>query len=103
MEKITGRKYNETMGKLHFYTMFVGVNITFFPMHFLGLAGIEISNNVEYPHMEDMSYLSLIASCQPYGPHILPKYLSDPVRIYKPKLDRNLIGVENKNRTIIYQ
>lgn len=72
-------------------------------MHFLGLAGIEISNNVEYPHMEDMSYLSLIANCQLYGPHILPKYLSDPVRIYKPKLDRNLIGVENKNRTIIYQ
>ena len=40
MEKITGRKYNETLGKIHFYTMFVGVNVTFFPMHFLGLSGM---------------------------------------------------------------
>ena len=29
--------------------------------------------------------------------------LNIPVRIYKPNLDRNLIGIENKNRTIIYQ
>ena len=29
--------------------------------------------------------------------------LKKPVRIYKPNLDRNLIGIENKNRTIIYQ
>lgn len=39
-EKITGRTYNEVYGKIHFWLMFVGVNLTFFPMHFLGLAGI---------------------------------------------------------------
>lgn len=47
-------------------------------------------------------FLSLIA-IKPYGPHILPEYLTQPVRIYKPNLDRNLIGVENRNRTVIYQ
>jgi cytochrome c oxidase subunit 1 len=36
---MTGFKYPETLGKIHFYTMFAGVNITFFPQHFLGLAG----------------------------------------------------------------
>jgi heme/copper-type cytochrome/quinol oxidase subunit 1 len=37
--KITGYEYNETYGQIHFWTLFVGVNLTFFPMHFLGLAG----------------------------------------------------------------
>jgi cytochrome c oxidase subunit 1 len=38
--KITGFAYNETLGKIHFWLFFFGVNITFFPMHFLGLAGM---------------------------------------------------------------
>ncbi|KAM9955273.1 hypothetical protein ACTFIW_000197 (mitochondrion) [Dictyostelium discoideum] len=32
-------RYNEQLGRIHFWTMFIGVNVTFFPMHFLGLAG----------------------------------------------------------------
>jgi cytochrome c oxidase subunit I len=38
--KITGRMYSEPRAQVHFVTMFVGVNRTFFPMHFLGLAGM---------------------------------------------------------------
>uniref|UniRef100_A0A873WYS7 Cytochrome c oxidase subunit 1 n=2 Tax=Cyanophora TaxID=2761 RepID=A0A873WYS7_9EUKA len=38
--KISGLRYPELLGKIHFYTTFIGVNITFFPMHFLGLAGM---------------------------------------------------------------
>ncbi len=39
-EKLWGIKYNENLALFQFITFFVGVNITFFPMHFMGLAGM---------------------------------------------------------------
>jgi cytochrome c oxidase subunit 1 len=38
--KITGRMYNETLGKWHFWLMYIGFNLTFMPMHWLGLQGM---------------------------------------------------------------
>ena len=38
--KVIGKTYNELLGNIHFWTLFVGVNLTFFPQHFLGLAGV---------------------------------------------------------------
>lgn len=40
IQKMTGRPYSELYGKIHFWLMFCGVNLTFFPIHFLGLAGM---------------------------------------------------------------
>jgi cytochrome c oxidase subunit I len=39
--KMSGRMYNEALGQVHFWMFFIGVNILFFPMHFLGLDGMQ--------------------------------------------------------------
>jgi len=40
LPKWTGNMYDENLGKLHFWLSFVGINVLFFPQHFLGLAGM---------------------------------------------------------------
>ncbi len=39
--KMSGKMYNEALGQVHFWMFFVGVNVLFFPMHFLGLDGMQ--------------------------------------------------------------
>jgi cytochrome c oxidase subunit I len=41
LPKWTGHMYNETLGKVHFWLTMIGMNLTFFPMHFVGLANMQ--------------------------------------------------------------
>jgi cytochrome c oxidase subunit I len=55
--------YSEAIGKLHFCLMFVGANMTFFPMHFLGLAGMP-RRIADYP--DAFASWNLVASIGSY-------------------------------------
>ncbi len=57
--KMTGRQYPEWAGKLHFWTFFIGTNITFFPQHFLGRQGMP-RRYIDYP--EAFAYWNYISS-----------------------------------------
>ena len=57
--KMSGRAYNETLGKLHFWVFFIGVNVLFMPQHFLGQDGMP-RRIPDYP--EQFAHYNLISS-----------------------------------------
>jgi len=69
-EKMWGVRYNEFLGSLHFWLTFIGVNVIFFPQHFLGLQGMP-RRQVDYPlafsfwnYVSSIGYIiTLVGTC----------------------------------------
>ena len=62
--KMSGREYNEVLGQVHFWLFFIGVNVLFFPMHFLGLQNMA-RRIPDYP--DALAYWNHIASAYGYS------------------------------------
>jgi len=103
---ITGFYYNEALGQLHFWLTFIGVNLTFFPMHFLGLNGmprrIPDYADIYYP-LNSLSSLGsfinlagLFVFC-----YILILSLSNNYLAHKSKLARLITTEQNYNQAAI--
>lgn len=58
--KITGRMFNETLGKLHFWLMFIGFNATFIPMFWLGLHGMNRRIAGYTPDLQDLNVVASV-------------------------------------------
>ena len=62
LPKWTGHMYSETIGKWHFWLSIIGINITFFPQHFLGLAGMPRRIPDYAVQFADFNFISSVGS-----------------------------------------
>jgi cytochrome c oxidase subunit 1 len=69
--KMSGRQYPEVWGKVHFWMMFIGSNLTFFPQHFLGRQGMP-RRYIDYPEaFATWNYVSSIGAFLSFASFLL--------------------------------
>ncbi|NOX84270.1 MAG: cytochrome c oxidase subunit I [Alphaproteobacteria bacterium] len=92
--KMTGLMYREWLGNLHFAFMFVGVNLVFFPQHFLGLQGMP-RRIIDYP--EAFAYWNKISTIgyeiTAVGVLVFAICMIDAFFVYRKKAPANPWGV----------
>jgi cytochrome c oxidase subunit 1 len=91
--KILGVMYSETLAQIHFWTLFIGVNVTFMPQHFLGLAGMP-RRIPDYPDaFEGWNYISSIGSIISVVATAVFIYVIYDMLVSQPKAVSNPWGV----------
>lgn len=89
IEKIIGLSYEEWLGNLHFFVFFIGVNLTFMPLHFLGFAGMP-RRIADYPEFyKGWNFLSTIGSYVSLIATIIFIYTVYILVVYGPKGKKN--------------
>ena len=90
--KIFGKMYNETLGQIHFWTLFIGVNTTFMPQHFLGLRGMP-RRIADYPDaFRGWNYISSIGSIISVVATMIFLYIIYDMLVRQPKAVSNPWG-----------
>src|ERR671927_52224 len=90
--KMSGYQYNETFGQIHFWTTFIGVNLTFFPQHFLGLAGMP-RRIAEYPDaFAGWNMVSSIGAFISYGATLFFVFIVFHTLMYGRRVGANYWG-----------
>ena len=80
MPKWSGTMYNETLGKVHFWSSLISFNVTFFPMHFLGLAGMPRRIPDYAQQFADWNMIASIGAFWFGASQLLFLYVDDAVR-----------------------
>ena len=91
--KIFGKAYSERLAQVHFWTLFIGVNTTFMPQHFLGLSGMP-RRIPDYPDAyEGWNYISSIGSLISVAATAVFLYLIYDMLTAQPATSMNPWGV----------
>lgn len=107
LELLTGRKFSDPLGRLHFWLTFIGVNLTFFPMHFLGPAGMP-RRIPDHPDIYSLwNYISSLGSLiSVSGPivffMIVIDIYSDLSLFAQVKNTYYIISIIDKESTVLY-
>lgn len=87
--KISGFQYNEQLSQIHFWLTFIGVNLTFFPMHFLGVAGMPRRIS-DYPEMyQKWNTLASLGAFITFSSILLFYYIVYDLLVRQRKASRN--------------
>ena len=98
--KMSGRQYPEWAGKLHFFTTFIGVNLIFFPQHFLGLAGMprripDYTDNLAY-----WNHISSIGAYISFGSTIFFVFIALYTILFGRRVEGNYWNVSPNTMTL---
>jgi cytochrome c oxidase subunit I len=88
--KMSGRELNELLGQIHFWGFFIGVNILFFPMHFLGMQGMprripDYNAGFSYwNHIASIGYMIMAASMVVFFVNVIYSLMAGPKAAANP-------------------